>query len=454
MSLRALFNAAPIFLGLLPVVMTGCGDSDEPGAADVPVAGEAATAEGAAASAGSATSKMSESDRLVQTAVAQIQERQFRQALDTLNKAVESGEDNAEAHFQRAGILADAGQDTNALADYDKAIELKPRETRYLNMKGLFLLTRQHYDAAAQVFTKALGVDPKFSKALNNRGLVSLALNKFEAAASDFQTAIQVEPKYVDAYNNLGFAWYQAGEYDDALKAFNQSLELNPTYINAFNNRGMLYLKTEKLQLAVADFSKAIELESGNIKHYQSRMAAYRAMGRDDLAKADEDKARWLIGLAQIDTKIRQAPDSPQSYIQRASHLAEGGHSDIALATFEKALELAPGNVDALARRAQFWLDHGEPQKAVADCNAALDSLKASGEWSYKPLSIRGDALFTLGRLDEAIADFTAARRLDGSVAEAYYERAKLRHSQGDKAGSQSDLATARKLNPSVGQPR
>jgi tetratricopeptide (TPR) repeat protein len=216
----------------------------------------------------------------------------------------------------------------------------------------------------------------------------------------------------------------------------------------------MLYLKTEKLQLAVADFSKAIELEEGNIKHYRSRMAAYRAMGRDDLAKADEDRARWLIGLAQIDTKIRQAPDSPQSYIQRASHLAEGGHPEIALATFEKALELAPGNDEALAKRAQFWLDQGEPQKAVADCNAALESLKASGEWSYKPLSIRGDAWLSLGRLDEAIADFTAVRRLDDAVAQAYYQRAKLRHSKGDAAGSQSDLAMARKLNPLVGQPR
>jgi Tfp pilus assembly protein PilF len=450
MSFRARLYAAPIFLAcLLPLVTTGCGDSDEPDAVTVQEAAESASPDSPGA-----TSKLTESDKLVQTAVSLIQERQFQQALDTLNDAISHDEKNAEAHFQRAGILADAGHDSNALADYEKALALKPNETRYFNMKGLFLLTRQQYDQAAQVFTKALEIDPRFAKAHNNRGLVSLARNEFGSAASDFQSAIRIEPKYVDAYNNLGFAWYRAGEHEDALMAFNQSLDLNPTYVNAFNNRGMLYLKTEKFQLAVADFSRAIELEEGNIKHYQSRMAAYRAMGRDDLAKADEDKARWLIGLAQIDTKIRQSPDSPQSYIQRASHLAEGGHPEIALTTFEKALELAPGNADALAKRAQFWLDQGEPRKAVADCNAALDSLKASGEWSFKPLSIRGDAWLELGRLDEAIADFEAARRLDDTVAQAYYERAKLRHSKGDTAGSQSDLATARKLNPAVGQTR
>ena len=450
MSFRAPLHAAPILLScLLSLVATGCGDSDEPDAAAVQEA-----AESVSPGTSGATAKLTESDKLVQSAVALIQERQFQKALETLNDAISRDENNAEAHFQRAGILADAGDDSNALTDYEKALELNPNETRYFNMKGLFLLTRQHYDEAALVFTKALEIDPAFAKAHNNRGLVSLARNEFVSAAEDFQAAIRIEPEYVDAYNNLGFARYQAGEFDEALKAFDQSLELNPAYVNAFNNRGMLYLKTEKLQLAVSDFSKAIELEEGNIKHYQSRMAAYRAMGLDDLAKADEDKARWLIGLAQIDTKIRQAPDSPQSYIHRASHLAEGGHPEIALTTFGKALELSPGNADALAKRAQFWLDQGEPQKAVADCNAALESLKASGEWSYKPLSIRGDAWLSLGRLDEAIADFAAARRLDDAVAWAYYERAKLRHSQGDAAGSQSDLATARKLNPTVGQTR
>jgi Flp pilus assembly protein TadD len=232
MSFRALFAAAPIFFScLMPVLLTGCGDSDTPDAAAVQEA-----AESASPGSSGAAQELTESDKLVQSAVALIQERQFQQALDTLNEVIGRDGENAEAHFQRAGILADAGHDSNALADYEKALELNPNETRYFNMKGLFLLTRQQYDQAAQVFTKALEIDPRFAKALNNRGLVSLARNEFGSAASDFQSAIRIEPKYVDAYNNLGFAWYQAGEFEDALKAFNQSLKLNPNYVNAFNN--------------------------------------------------------------------------------------------------------------------------------------------------------------------------------------------------------------------------
>lgn len=451
MSFRALVLAAPIlFACLAPVLMTGCGDSGAPDQSAIPQ--REPVQSGDSGRGGPDSAGNSAATAAIEQAVALIQQQQYQSAVEKLNEAIELDAESAEAYFQRAGILADAGRDADALADYDKALTLQPEETRFLNMKGLFLLTRQKYDDAEATFTEAIRIDPAFAKAYNNRGLVELARNNFEVAARDFQKGIDIDPKYVDAYNNFGFACYQSGHDEQALSAFNQAIQLSPGYINAYNNRAMLFLRAEKYAEAAEDFTKAIAIQDGNVQLYLSRRAAWRGLGREDLAKADEEKARWLQGLAQIDAQIRQTPDSARGYIQRASHLADGGHSKIALASFDKALELSPGDADALTKRAAFWLEEGQFQKAIEDCNAAQETLKASGEFSYRPISIRGDAWLALGRLDEAIADYTAARRLDGNVAQAYYKRALQKHADGDQSGATSDLEKARQLDPSIGQ--
>ncbi|MFT4558544.1 MAG: tetratricopeptide (TPR) repeat protein, partial [Planctomycetaceae bacterium] len=53
---------------------------------------------------------------------------------------------------------------------------------------------------------------------------------------------------------------------------------------------------------------------------------------------------------------------------------------------------------------------------------------------------------------DQAIADYTAAKRLDPAVAQAYYRRALQRRQQGNEAGFKSDFETARQLDPQIGQ--
>ncbi|MFP6765233.1 MAG: hypothetical protein VB858_16515, partial [Planctomycetaceae bacterium] len=155
--------------------------------------------------------------------------------------------------------------------------------------------------------------------------------------------------------------------------------------------------------------------------------------------------------LERIEAQIRQTPDSARGHIQRASHMARAGHTEIALTGFERALELSPGDAEALTERAGFWLQQGNARQAIVDCNAALSSLEARGDFSYQPISLRGDAWLALGRLDAAIADFSAARRFDVTVARAYFQRASLRRSQGDQVGADSDFSAAKKIDPSIG---
>tara|TARA_R110002072_G_scaffold238769_2_gene396229 strand:+ start:97489 stop:98805 length:1317 start_codon:yes stop_codon:yes gene_type:complete len=438
--MSSLFSARTPLILCLSVVLIGCGD------ADTPKTDTAETDAPQTATDGKSTPTQ-QASKLVEQAIAQIKDQKFDEAIASLNKAVETDQQNAEASFQRAGILADVGQDRLALSDYSRAIEINPNDVRYRNMRGLFLLTRSQLDQALLDFDEAVRVDPKYIQAWNNRGLVKLAKTDFHAAIDDFNQAVQIDPTYADGFNNRGFAWFKMEVYDKALADFDKTLELRPGYVNALNNRGMLHLRLKQHRDAITDFSEAIAHDENNPKHYQNRMTAFAALGMDENAQADRNRIQWLLKLGQINNVVAQTPQKPDGYIQRASHLAEAGKHEVALVNYEQAIKLASDKASPWTSRAKYWLEQGDFAKAISDATKALET-----EFSHPALSIRGDAFLQQGDYDKAIADYTAAKRLDPSVAQAYYQRALQRRQQGNEAGFRSDFETARQLDPQIGQ--
>ncbi len=443
------FAALPTALATAALI-SGCGDSDETPAHSA--AESQADSAVIASQDDPIVDTAAQAEQLVNAAVAMIGEQKFGESLQKLNEAIELDRDCAEAYFQRAGILADARKyDRQALNDYSRAVELQPNETRYHNMRGLFLLTRQQYDGAESDFTAAVQTDPKYVQAWNNRGLVKLARGDYQAAIADFDKAVEIDPNYADGYNNRGFAWFQAAVDEKALADFNRTLELKPDFINAINNRGMLHMKLKQFQAAADDFSAAIQLDEANIKHYQNRRVAYQQLGLTGQADADAERIKWLVRLGQINVAVSQNPDRPDAYIERANHLASGGRHEIALTNFERAINVAPDRSTGWVSRARYWLEQGEPQKAIEDATKAIEkSASSDTEFSHQAFSIRGDACLQLGRYDDAITDYGHAKRIDPQVAQAYLKRANQRNQQGDKAGAQADYQQAVALDPSI----
>ena len=81
---------------------------------------------------------------------------------------------------------------------------------------------------ALALFQRATEVDPKNKYAWNNLGLVYFALRENDKAIAAFQKQIEVNPYDEYAYNNLGRVYWNDRKYEDAVKAFNKQLENNP----------------------------------------------------------------------------------------------------------------------------------------------------------------------------------------------------------------------------------
>jgi Tfp pilus assembly protein PilF len=416
-------------LGVCGLALAGCGDSPQ-------------------SSTGTSPPTPSVSDNvksLQEQASAALQQRDWNAALKLLSEAIKLDPNNSSAYFQRASLLADAGQPTLAMADFSKAIELSPKDAKLRHTRGFFLMTQKDLDSAIADFTAAIELDPKYSMAFNNRGMAWLAQGNRERAKADFESALKLDPKYVEAWINRGFMAYQQGQHEQAIADYDRALKLNSDNISALNNRGLAYFEMKDYERAAADFTQAINRDRYNAKFYMQRRACFLKLGRESDAQEDAAKVAWLGKLQDLNRTVQQAPQAPSGYVELANHLIAGGESKVGLANYETAMRLEPSYGRSYSSRAAFWLAEGEIDKAIADCERALKV-----EPHFEAYSVLGDAYLQKQEFDRAIENYRKCKRLDAQVAKAYLLRAQRLEAAGHVDQAARDREQAYDIEPSL----
>lgn len=93
----------------------------------------------------------------------------------------------------RADLNLGKGEYTLALADYDKAVELKTDDAIAFLNRGKTHYNLKAFDKAGADYDKAIELDPKGSKAFYNRGVLYERLGNLERAIADYQKAVDLD---------------------------------------------------------------------------------------------------------------------------------------------------------------------------------------------------------------------------------------------------------------------
>lgn len=176
-----------------------------------------------------------------------------------------------------------------------------------------------------------------------------------------------------------GEAAIEAGDLETAVERFTEGLAIDDhfrqRYVTMYAQRAFALQKLGRLKEAIADYTKAIEL--GEPPPNQAQYYFHRAMCWANLpAEGDERRANVEHAIADHGRSIELYPDHPGPYHLRAKLLVN---------ELEKFAEALPDVERALSMR------------VVPDLH-----------------SIRGFALFNLGRVAEARADFEKVVELSG----------------------------------------
>ena len=227
-------------------------------------------------------------------------------AIAAWQRALEIIPEDAEVHNftgianHRMHKLNEAARAFKRAVDYDGAYYEAANNSGYL----LFLLER--YPEAKESFKLALKINPDYQPAIKNLELVnqvmtgSLAMQAFnysETASKKedyqeqipiYQRALNINPDYAKVHNNLGVALFYEGYYDSAYHHLEQAVRLQKDYPEAINNLGFLNRVAQKYDIAIKLFLKALTIKP-------QYMAALTNLGEAYFLSADMESAKRVF---------------------------------------------------------------------------------------------------------------------------------------------------------------
>lgn len=266
------------------------------------------------------------------------------------------------------------GNYQQAIAYFDKAIQLQPRYAEAYNDRGLAYSKLGQHQEAIQDFNQVIQIKPNDPKAYNNRGQEYGNTGQQNRAFDDYSKAIAIDPKYADAYANRGEVYSARGEDEKAVQDYDQAVKNNPKHTKAYYGRAQSNNKLNRFEQAIVDFNKVIQIKPDYAPAYSNRGWAYYKKGDSDKAIQDYDQA---ITLGSKDATI---------YNNRGLAFKSKGKFDQAVSDFTKAIGLDPNYAIAYGNRGVVLQKQGKAAQAQKDLQKAqtLDpSLKA---WAQKEL--------------------------------------------------------------------
>jgi tetratricopeptide (TPR) repeat protein/V8-like Glu-specific endopeptidase len=242
----------------------------------------------------------------------------------------------ADDFYIQAGDKYDKGDFKGAIADYTKAISLKPKYLDAYNNRGLARYNLGDFQGAIDDYNQSLTINSQDADSYNNRGLARSALGDKKGAIADYNRAIEINPNYVFAYNNRGIAHNSLDDSKKAIADFNQALKINPNYAEAYGGRGISRYQLGDKKGAIADYTQALRINPNLAPPYASRGIARFELG---------DKKG---GITDFNQALRLNPDFAPAYTGRGIARYTLGDKQGAIADLQKAanLNLEQGKTD------------------------------------------------------------------------------------------------------------
>ncbi|MFM6017448.1 MAG: tetratricopeptide repeat protein, partial [Dolichospermum sp.] len=128
------------------------------------------------------------------------------------------------------------------------------------NNLGIALRDQKKLDEAVAAYQKAIELDPKFATAYYNLGIALRGQKKLDEAVAAYQKAIELDPKDATAYYNLGIALSDQKKLDEAVAAYQKAIELDPKNATAYYNLGNALIGQKKLDEAISKYRTALSL--------------------------------------------------------------------------------------------------------------------------------------------------------------------------------------------------
>jgi len=163
--------------------------------------------------------------------------------------------------WREKGLIQFIGKEyMEALASFDRALEINPIYDGAWNSRGAALWNLGRYEEAIASYDRAIEINPDYHEAWNNRGIALRNLWRNEEAIASYDRAIEINPDSHQAWYGRGLSLSLLGRYKEGIASYDRALEINPDYDSAWNNRGTALWKLGRNEEAIASYDRALEI--------------------------------------------------------------------------------------------------------------------------------------------------------------------------------------------------
>lgn len=203
---------------------------------------------------------------------------------------------------------------------------------------ALYAWDSKDYKSCINASTILIKLNPKNLKAYTLRASAEWAVKDYNDAINDFMAATKLDERYAwTYYNTIGIIKLDENDLEGAIKYYDKVLSIYPNE-GTYSNRGMVWTRMGKYKRAIRDYTQAINIQNADtIRHYAYGAKSYPYTAR---AKAEALNGDFKQALADFDIALKLKPGDTTEYNGRGEAKNHLGDNTGACADWQVALKL------------------------------------------------------------------------------------------------------------------
>ncbi|MEM8830775.1 MAG: tetratricopeptide repeat protein [Cyanobacteria bacterium P01_G01_bin.19] len=255
-------------------------------------------------------------------------------------------------HYELARTLAKQQKVNRAIASYHRAINQKADFVAAYRSLGKLLMEMEKSDKAIALYRQGVEQNPQHAEFQLLLAQAYAKLKRWSNAIQSYQAFLKLEPNSAKAYCNLAQALVEIEKTAEAETLFKKAISLQDDYWQAYFQLGILWHKQKKWKHAILAYQKVNTIEPDlpfvatkmalvyrHLEQYNSAIACHR-QAINNCVEASNLEAK-IIKDYQV-TLDKFSDVKIQHYYQYAKLLRARGRFALAIAAYQKTIELDP----------------------------------------------------------------------------------------------------------------
>lgn len=173
--------------------------------------------------------------------------------------------------YRKARAHLDIKEFEEALDALNRAIEIEPYHSNWYVYRGITFRILERIELALNDFAKALEIESDNAFAYYSRSYCYYQIDRDEDALIDCNKTIELEPEDDAHYANRGMLYVKRKEFDKAVIDYKKAIELNPNETFLYDTIANIYLEMGNFDLANDAIEKSLKMNPCNIHAFATQ---------------------------------------------------------------------------------------------------------------------------------------------------------------------------------------